>query len=209
MNYHDLEKVREAARKIPGGSGGGHAARNTGPVIRIVGATRHKELVMAGLLTETGDIEKPELSLQHVPIAPMLRGRWQPADEKEMPVTVPAKAIRATHDFSVPTDKLDHLRSLGFSSDELYRIVAPRRTLARRKEHAEPLSPAESDRALRLERIAEHADRVFGSHEKAQRWLRSEIIALDGARPIDLLETETGAHVVFEELIRIDYGMFA
>ncbi|CCV13053.1 antitoxin Xre/MbcA/ParS toxin-binding domain-containing protein [Mesorhizobium sp. STM 4661] len=120
-----------------------------------------------------------------------------------------AKAIRPTPDFSVNTDKIDHLRGLGFSSDELYRIVAPRRTLARRKEHAEPLSPAESDRALRLERIAEHADRVFGSHEKAQRWLRSEIIALDGARPIDLLETETGAHVVFEELIRIDYGMFA
>ncbi|WP_366930563.1 antitoxin Xre-like helix-turn-helix domain-containing protein [Mesorhizobium sp.] len=46
----------------------------------------------------------------------------------------------------------------GFSSEELYRIVAPRRTLARRKEHAEPLSPAESDRALRLERIAEQAD---------------------------------------------------
>jgi putative toxin-antitoxin system antitoxin component (TIGR02293 family) len=124
-------------------------------------------------------------------------------------MSVAARAIRATHDFSVPTDKIDHLRSLGFSSEELYRIVAPRRTLARRKEHAEPLSPAESDRALRLERIAEQADRVFGNHEKAQRWLRSEIIALDGARPIDLLETETGAHVVFEELIRIDHGMFA
>jgi putative toxin-antitoxin system antitoxin component (TIGR02293 family) len=124
-------------------------------------------------------------------------------------MSVAARVVRAPHDFSVPTAKIDHLRSLGFSSEELYRIVAPRRTLARRKEHAEPLSPAESDRALRLERIAEHADRVFGSHEKAQRWLRSEIIALDGARPIDLLETETGAHIVSEELIRIDYGMLA
>ncbi|RUT95492.1 DUF2384 domain-containing protein [Mesorhizobium sp. USDA-HM6] len=120
-----------------------------------------------------------------------------------------AKTLHATPDFSVTTDKIDHLRRLGFSSDELYRIVAPRRTLARRKEHGEPLSAAESDRALRLERIAEHADRVFGSHDKAQRWLRSEIIALDGARPIDLLQTETGAHVVFEELVRIDFGMFA
>lgn len=113
------------------------------------------------------------------------------------------------HNFSVRTDKIEELRSMGFSSDELYRIVAPRRTLARRKEHGEPLSPTESDRVLRLERVSEHADRVFGSHEKAQRWLRSEIIALDGARPIDLLETETGAHLVLEELVRIDYGMFA
>lgn len=124
-------------------------------------------------------------------------------------MTVAAKTFRATRDFPVHTDKIDHLRSIGFSSDELYRIVAPRRTLARRKEHGEPLSSAESDRALRLERIAEHADRVFGSHEKAQRWLRSEIIALEGARPIDLLETETGAHVVEQELIKIDYGMLA
>lgn len=111
--------------------------------------------------------------------------------------------------FIVPVEKLDELRAMGFSNDELYRIVAPRRTLARRRERKEPLSPAESDRALRLERVSEHADRVFGNHDKAQRWLRSEIIALDGARPIDLLVSETGAHVVEEELIRIDYGMLA
>ncbi|WP_292429443.1 antitoxin Xre/MbcA/ParS toxin-binding domain-containing protein [Mesorhizobium sp.] len=198
MNYHDLEKAREAARKIPGGSGGTQAARNTGPVIRIAIASTRGDCVMTGLLDEAGAIEKPELadaSSLHVPVAHTFVGKWQ-QDAKETPV-------------SVPTDKVDHLRSLGFSSEELYRIIAPCRTLARRKEHAEPLSPTESDRALRLERIAEQADRVFGNHEKAQRWLRSEIIALDGARPIDLLVTETGAHVVFEELIRIDHGMFA
>lgn len=120
-----------------------------------------------------------------------------------------AKKLHVDHDFSVGTEKIDHLQSLGFSADELFRIVAPRRTLSRRKEHHEQLSPAESDRALRLERISQQADRVFGSHEKAQRWLRSEIIALDGARPIDLLASETGAHVVSEELIRIDYGILA
>ncbi len=81
--------------------------------------------------------------------------------------------------------------------------------MARRKENNEYLTVAESDRVLRLERIAEHADRVFGNHEKAHRWLRSEIIALGGAKPIDLLASETGANVVFEELVRIDYGMFA
>ncbi|WP_133254888.1 hypothetical protein [Mesorhizobium delmotii] len=80
MNYHDLEKAREAARKIPGGSGGGQAARNTGLVIRIVSAKRREKLVMAGLLTETGDIEKPRtlvVSLHHVPIAPTSLGIWQ------------------------------------------------------------------------------------------------------------------------------------
>ena len=120
-----------------------------------------------------------------------------------------AKARRATHDFSVPTDKIDHLRSLGFTSEELYRIVAPRRTLARRREGGVSLSAGESDRVLRLERISEMADRVFADHEKAQRWLRKESRALDGARPIDLLESETGAYIVEQELHRIDYGMFS
>ena len=124
-------------------------------------------------------------------------------------MTVAFKYAPSPSDFPAPVDKIDRLRDLGFTNEEIYRIVAPRRTLARRKEKGERLSPTESDRVLRLERIAEQADSVFGSHEKAQRWLRSEIIALDGARPIDLLESETGAHVVYEELVRIDYGIFA
>ncbi|WP_202363313.1 antitoxin Xre-like helix-turn-helix domain-containing protein [Mesorhizobium sp. L-2-11] len=149
MNYHDLEKARGAARKIPGGSGGTQAARNTGPVTRIAIASTRGDCVMTGLLDEAGAIEKPELadaSSLHVPVAHTFVGKWQ-QDAKETPV-------------SVPTDKVDHLRSLGFSSEELYRIIAPCRTLARRKEHAEPLSPAESDRALRLERIAEQASSI-------------------------------------------------
>ena len=124
-------------------------------------------------------------------------------------MTAAAKTIRASREPSVGADRLDHLRNLGFSSDELHRIVAPRRTLARRTGNAEPLSRSESDKVMRLERVAEHADRVFGSHEKAMRWLRSEIISLDGMRPIELLESEAGAHMVYETLVRIDYGMFS
>ena len=120
-----------------------------------------------------------------------------------------ANAIRSAREPSVAVGRLDGLRSFGFTSDELYRLVAPRRTLARRKENLEPLSPLESDRVLRLERFVEHADRVFGSHDKAMLWLRSEIIALDGMRPIELLESEAGANAVYEILVRIDYGIFS
>ncbi|MER8447245.1 hypothetical protein NKH52_29080 [Mesorhizobium sp. M1066] len=48
----DLEKAREAARRIPGGSGDPQAARNTGPVIRIVSTRRREKLVIGGLLAE-------------------------------------------------------------------------------------------------------------------------------------------------------------
>jgi putative toxin-antitoxin system antitoxin component (TIGR02293 family) len=104
---------------------------------------------------------------------------------------------------------LEKLRERGFTNEEIYRIVGPRRTLARRKELQQPLTPAESDRVLRLQRIYDMVERVFGSPEKAQRWLRKQNRALDLVRPIDLLMSETGAHVVEQELHRLDYGMLA
>lgn len=112
-------------------------------------------------------------------------------------------------DFTVGIDRVEQLRALGFSDDELYALIAPRRTLDRRRAKGEMLSPVESDRVQRVERIWAHGVRVFANPEKFGLWLRSEIIALDGARPIDLLASETGAQIVDEELGRIDYGMLA
>lgn len=109
---------------------------------------------------------------------------------------------------SASPDSIDNLKALGFTNDEIYRIVAPRRTLARRKELNQRLTTSESDRVLRLERISAMADRVFANHEKAQRWLRKRSRVLNEA-PIELLQSETGATLVEEELHRIDYGMFS
>lgn len=112
-------------------------------------------------------------------------------------------------DFIVGSDRLDRLRQMGFSNDEIYAIVAPRRTLDRRIQTGRMLSAGESDRVLRLERVHEHAERTLGSRDKAGRWLRKENRALGGAIPIRLLESETGAYMVEEVLTRIDFGMFS
>ena len=103
---------------------------------------------------------------------------------------------------------IDKLRDYGFSSDELYRFVAPRRTLARRLEKKEPLTVRENDNAQRIIHISEMADRIFGQREKAQRWLRKPSRALNGVVSLDLLESETGARLIEEELYRIEYGIF-
>ena len=112
-------------------------------------------------------------------------------------------------DFTVGYDRVEKLRDLGFSDDELYALVAPRRTLARRRDTDGRLSPVESDRVQRLERIWAHGVRVFANPDKFARWLRKECRALDDVRPIDLLASETGANIVEEELHRIDFGIFA
>lgn len=122
------------------------------------------------------------------------------------------KLVReATTGRIVATAEPNHLRSLsdeGFSKDEIHKLVAPRRTLERRIQKNQPLSDIEADRVLRLQRIYAQAVRVFGSKEKAHRWLRKPCRALGGAVPIDLLASETGAHFVEEELHAIDHGMF-
>ncbi|RWP37764.1 MbcA/ParS/Xre antitoxin family protein [Mesorhizobium sp.] len=70
------------------------------------------------------------------------------------------------------------------------------------------LTIAESGRALQLERISTMADRVFGNHEKAQRWLRKPSRVLNQV-PIDLLQSEAGATLVEDELNRIASGIVA
>ena len=103
---------------------------------------------------------------------------------------------------------LPTLTALGFSMDEIYRFVAPRRTIARRIANRETLTVAENDSALRLVRVIDHADQVFGDREKALRWLRKPSRALNGIAPIDLLESETGAHLVEQALYQIEFGIY-
>lgn len=109
--------------------------------------------------------------------------------------------------FPLPYSSIDALKERGFSSDELYAIVAPRRTLARRKEHGEDLTVAESDRVVRIQHISAMADRIFGDPGKAHRWLRERSRVLNEV-PLVMLQSETGARLVEEELHRIDYGIY-
>jgi putative toxin-antitoxin system antitoxin component (TIGR02293 family) len=104
---------------------------------------------------------------------------------------------------------VEQLKDRGFSMDEIYRFVAPRRTLARRIEKNEQLTLGETDAAQRILRISELADRVFEEREKAQRWLRKRSRALNGIVPLDLLVSETGARLVEDELFRIEYGIYS
>lgn len=117
------------------------------------------------------------------------------------PTIVPAQ--RAT------PQSLAALARHGYSQDEIHMLVIPRRTLARRSANHEPLSIEETDKALRLERIANQAAKVFGNPDKANRWMRKPKHQLGGETPLAYLASEAGARVVEEMLDRIDYGMYA
>jgi len=53
------------------------------------------------------------------------------------------------------------------------------------------------------------ASEVFGGKEAAQRWLSAPAVALNGSRPIDLLQTLQGAGVVSDYLDRLEHGVYS
>jgi len=114
-----------------------------------------------------------------------------------------APAVRAR------ADVLAELARHGYSEDELSRLVVPKRTLARRRANDELLTVEETDKALRLKRIATIAEKVFGDSAKAQRWLRKPKRGLGNETPLAYLASETGARVVEEMLGRIEHGIYA
>ena len=129
--------------------------------------------------------------------APAVITALAPADMPSAP------AERAT------PEALTILLQHGFSEQEISTLVIPRRTLARRRAGGEPLTIEETDKAMRLERIAALAERVFGDPVKAHRWLRKAKHGLQGEAPLAFLASETGARVVEEMLHRIEHGMIA
>lgn len=84
-----------------------------------------------------------------------------------------------------------------------------KRTIARRIERNQPLAPEESERVVRVARVLAEATSVLGSFEKARRWVSKPSRALGGEVPLSLLDTDVGASAVFEELGRIEHGVFA
>ncbi len=102
----------------------------------------------------------------------------------------------------------DHAKLL--SEEDVAGVIGiSTRTLRRQKEAPKKAMPA--DLASRTWLFAEtlaKASEVFGGREEAERWMSTEVMGLDGARPIDLLRTLQGAELVKEFLGRLEHGVY-
>ena len=59
----------------------------------------------------------------------------------------------------------------------------------------------------RVARMTAKAEETFGSKDKAHRWLCRATAALNVEEPLKLLDTDVGAQLVEDLLIRIDQGI--
>lgn len=103
---------------------------------------------------------------------------------------------------------LRDLTRYGYSNEEISELVVSKQALALRA-NGDPLTVEETDKALRLKRIAAQAERTFGDAGKANRWIRKPKRELGDLAPLVFLASEAGARKVEEMLLQIEHGIFA
>lgn len=108
-----------------------------------------------------------------------------------------------------PLASIDALIEQGLTLKEISDLIISPRTLKHRKARKTQLSPAETERVIRIARILTLADKIFGTHEKAMRWLRNPDDRYENTAPIYMLVTETGGRLVEKLLWRIAEGVYA
>ncbi|AQG79506.1 antitoxin Xre/MbcA/ParS toxin-binding domain-containing protein [Spirosoma montaniterrae] len=66
-----------------------------------------------------------------------------------------------------------------------------------------------TEHALLLARLYDRGERVFGDLDRFKAYMTHPIIALNGKRPIDLLDTTFGFQLIHDEITRIEHGVLA
>ena len=66
-----------------------------------------------------------------------------------------------------------------------------------------------AEKAIELARLYTRGEEVFGSLDKFKTWMKTPLHVFKGEAPVSLLDTSIGFDMVFKELGRIEYGIFA
>ncbi len=101
-------------------------------------------------------------------------------------------------------------KSSAVSEEIIYKSLRiAKRTVARRKANATRLKASESELIYRFAKVLVTATAILGDRDKARQWVLSENRALNGERPIDLLDTGIGFEDVMDVLHRIEFGVYS
>ncbi len=134
------------------------------------------------------------------------------ADSVLRDLGIPSGSARETIDAlkrGLPTGAFSALAGkLGVSEGALAAVTGiSGSTLVRRKRGGR-LSPEEGEHVLRVARLLDAAQRLFGLEDGAD-WLRTPNHSLGGATPLAFADTEIGAREVEDLLGRIEYGVYS
>lgn len=100
-------------------------------------------------------------------------------------------------------------RSLSLGNKDMARLLSvSTRTIDRYKVDSNKiLSPAISERIVKIAMVKDKCEEVFEDSRAAMEWLKSESVALGGRTPLEIMEFDLGIDLVTKELIRIEHGI--
>lgn len=156
------------------------------------------------VVMNTTDIYSPE--------GPSSLSAWQRAMirlGREMGIDTSSRlALARVAARGVDVNKVEALCRMGLEEADLNWIISTR-TLDRRKQKRERLTPEETGRLLRAAKILCVALEVFSDSDRALRWLRKTNPNFDGLSALELIQTEEGAALILDTLNQIDAGFAA
>lgn len=122
----------------------------------------------------------------------------------EMPLAKAVNAIRK----GLPPAAFDGVaKALHLSTEELAKKLGISvRTLRDKKQKVAPLSRENSEKLVRTAKLQRLARTIFTTDEAVSQWLAAPAPALNGVRPLDLIDTDLGAREVEAVLHGIAYG---
>jgi putative toxin-antitoxin system antitoxin component (TIGR02293 family) len=83
------------------------------------------------------------------------------------------------------------------------------RTMQRYKKEGKKFDPIHSERIVVIELLYKKGIDIFGIKDNFYTWMDTVSIGLGNVKPKDLLDTSFGISMVYDELGRIEHGIFA
>jgi len=83
------------------------------------------------------------------------------------------------------------------------------RSMLRYKKDKKTFDPIQSEKILQIALLYAEGTRVFGEAERFDQWLDSQVVALGGLKPKELLDNNFGITLIKDQLGRIAHGILA
>lgn len=98
---------------------------------------------------------------------------------------------------------------LELTAKEIANLLPVTKRTLQRKQPNDFLSTAASEQIVLISGLTDKGIETFGNIKPFLKWLKTENTALNGYRPLDLLDTAIGIQLVEDVLMRISYGVYS
>ncbi len=99
--------------------------------------------------------------------------------------------------------------NLGLKLSDIGRLLSISTRTLQRYDAERSLPTDISEHVLLMIKVFDKATDVFDDQKQATEWIKSDSIALGNHSPLDYLDTLSGTEMVYDELIRIEHGVYA